>query len=652
MNRIQDQGRGSNSSEVFPEDRRHAVVTDASIGAEYMYALTLFSSRSSLVRFWPALRLLAVLVLCVLAGWGVQEVFFARQLDRLAQQARHNVEFYRMSLDSLLTRNESLPRIIAMEDRLKELLREPSDPARLDAANDYLLKVKDGAGLNAVFLMDKDGLTLAASNVGLPGSFVGHNYSFRPYFQDAMQGRLGIFYGVGATTGVPGYFLAAPIEGENGEAIGTVIVKISLEDFEAALTRNGDPVLLADASGVVFLASVPGLKYRSLTPLDTGALAQIAMTRQYGKWRLDTLGMALHAKDGPHYLRAELPGTPAEDYLAQSAPAGRLGWSIILLSRTGQERQSALLAGVAAGLAVAFLLSLMTFFRLNVKRYNERRQAEAALRQAHASLEARIAERTADLTVTNVSLEEKVAALKTTETILRETRDAAVQAGKLAVLGQMAAGISHEINQPLTALHAFADNAVDLLDRGALDDVRDNLDLIRRMAARMGHIVGEIKNFARNSSPSRCAVDVSGVVYQAAMLVETRRKHVGALIDTQGVSGEIRVWADQQRLEQVVVNLLLNALDAIAESAERQIAVVAARDGGKVRIFVRDSGPGVPSTVLPRLFEPFFTTKATGRGLGLGLAISRMIVVGFGGSLDVRNPEWGGAEFSVTLEEA
>jgi two-component system C4-dicarboxylate transport sensor histidine kinase DctB len=625
---------------------------DAAVRAKHMRAIALFSSCLNLARLWPALRLLAVLVLCVLAGQGAHDVFFARQLDRLASQARHNVEFYRMSLDSLLTRNESLPRIIAMEDRLKDLLHDPSDPALLDAANDYLLKVKDGAGLNAVFLMDRDGLTLAASNFGLPGSFVGHNYRFRPYFQNAMRGQLGIFYGVGATTGVPGYFLAAPIEGENGEAIGTVIVKISLEDFEAALARNGDPVLLADASGVVFLASVPELKYRSLTPLDTGALAQINVTRQYGDERLHTLGMALRAQDAPHYLRAELPGWPAENYLAQSVPAGRLGWSIILLSRTGQERQSALLAGVAAGLAVAFLFSLMTFFRLNVKRYNERRQAEAALRQAHASLEARIAERTADLTVTNVSLEEKVTALKTTETILRETRDAAVQAGKLAVLGQMAAGISHEINQPLTALHAFADNAVDLLDRGDLDDVRDNLDLIRQMAARMGHIVGEIKNFARNGSPSRRAVDVSGVVYQAAMLVEVHRKHVGARIDTQGVSGELRVWADQQRLEQVVVNLLLNALDAIAESAEREIAVVAARDGGKVRIFVRDSGPGIPATVLPRLFEPFFTTKATGRGLGLGLAISRMIVVGFGGSLTVRNHEWGGAEFSVTLEEA
>ena len=152
------------------------------------------------------------------------------------------------------------------------------------------------------------------------------------------------------------------------------------------------------------------------------------------------------------------------------------------------------MAGVAAGFAVAFALSVLTYLRLNAKRFSERRQAEAALRQAHHELEQRIAERTADLQATNVSLGDKIDVLKTTESILRETRDQAVQAGKLAVLGQMAAGISHEINQPLTALHTFTDNAVDLLDRGRLDEVRQNLEFIKQMAVRMGHLVGEVKN--------------------------------------------------------------------------------------------------------------------------------------------------------------
>lgn len=605
-------------------------------------------------RAWAGvgLRLLAALVVCVLAGWAVRNIHLARQLDQSAQQSRHRIEFYRMSLDSLLTRNASLPRIIALEDRLKDLLRDPSGRKRLDAANSYLLDVKNMADLNAVFLMDQAGLTLAASNFQFPGSYVGHNYRYRPYFQAAMEGRLGTFYGVGVTTGEPGYFLAAPIEGEGQGAIGAVIVKISLEDFEAALARSGDPVLLIDANGVVILASLPELKYHYLMPLGSHALQQIELSRQYGAQNLHPLGMNLRLQDGPQRVRAALAGMPVEDYLAQSVEAGRLGWSIVLLSQTRQERQSALLAGVAAGLAVAFLLSLAIFFRLNAKRYNERRQAEAALRQAHASLEKRIAERTADLTATNASLEEKVAALKTTETILHETRDAAVQAGKLAVLGQMAAGISHEVNQPLTALHTFTDNAVDLLERGNLDEVRENLGLIRQMAARVGYIVGEIKSFTRRPSPERRAVDVAGVLYQALMLVEVRRRQTDAPIDTRGVSGDLRVLADPQRLEQVLVNLLLNALDAVSESTARQITVLAEQSERQVRITVRDSGPGIPESVLPHLFEPFFTTKSAGQGLGLGLAISRMIATELGGRLDARNREDGGAEFTVTLEGA
>ena len=184
---------------------------------------------------------------------------------------------------------------------------------------------------------------------------------------------------------------------------------------------------------------------------------------------------------------------------------------MLILTSTKQERESALAGGIAAGFATAFLLSVVTYFRLNAHRYRERRQAEAALRQAHLELEQRISERTWDLVSTNVSLEKKVETLKTTENILRETSDNAVQAGKLAVLGQMSAGISHEINQPLTALSTFADNAVNFLERGRLDNVRENLGLIRQMADRMGHIVNEIKNFSRKTPAERrktCLADV------------------------------------------------------------------------------------------------------------------------------------------------
>ena len=609
------------------------------------------SSLQVRARFLQAGRIAIAVIVCVTAGWVVRNVVLERQLDLLGQQSRHRGEFYRHSLDSLLSRNESLPRIISMENRLKALLQNPDQDTSRHSANSYLLDVKNGADINAAYVMDRAGLTLASSNFQSVGSYVGHNYGYRPYFQDALNGRLGSFYGVGATTGEPGFFLAAPIN-DDEKALGAVIVKISLENFESALVGSGDPVLLVDANGVVFLASVPEWKYRFLTPLEPGALQQIGMSRQYDNQNLQPLGVNFRLQDEPQTVRIALPGSPEQDYLVQSIKTGTLGWSIVFLSQTKQERQNAMLAGIATGLAVAFLLSTFVYYRLNVRRYNERRQAEAAMRQAHKDLEQRIADRTAELRATNASLEERIDTLKTTERILHETRDSAVQTGKLAVLGQMAAGISHEVNQPLTALHTFTDNAVDLLDRGRLGDVRENLGFIKQMGIRIGHIVGEIKTFARKPPTERSPVKISDAVSQAVMLVEPRRRQSMAQIEVQPFSEEVRVLADLQRLEQVIVNLLLNALDAVVESGEKLIVVSVVRESGLVSVIVKDSGSGIPHSVLPHLFEPFFTTKSSGQGLGLGLAISRMIITELGGHIDARNQVVGGAEFVVVLEEA
>ena len=242
--------------------------------------------------------------------------------------------------------------------------------------------------------------------------------------------------------------------------------------------------------------------------------------------------------------------------------------------------------------------------------------------------------------------------MKVTETILRETRDGAVQAGKLAVLGQMAAGISHEINQPLTAMQTFTDNAVDLLKRGQLDGVRENLDIIGQMIVRMGQIVGKIKNFARKPEITRRAVCLAEVIDQSRMLVETRRKKLGVRLEVEAIPTDWQVLAEAQQLEQVFVNLLLNAFDAVETSEDRAVRLSVINDEKHLRIVVADSGDGLTEEVLAHLFEPFYTTKSSGQGLGLGLVISRMIAAELGGRLEAANHPGGGAEFTVTLEKA
>jgi len=597
------------------------------------------------------LRFVLGLLVCFLVGLSVHRMLLVSHVYELRISTAQRLEFYRLSLEATLNRNESLPNLIALNEKLASLLVRHEESER-KVVNDFLLKVKKETEIAATYLMDDTGLTIASSNAGQQGSFVGNNYSYRPYFQEAMRGELGRFYGVGATTGVPGYFLAAPIRKGGGDIVGAVAVKVSLDPFESALKKGGDIVLLVDSSGVIFLSSISEWRFKTLSQLNEETQRQLRDSRQYDKHDLLPLGTVINLDKVTPDAVVTMPNQKAQEFLVQSSKVGHLGWEMLILASKKPERESAMAGGIAAGFATAFLLSVVTYFRLNAQRYRERRQAEVALRQAHLELEQRITERTCDLVTTNLALEKKVEDLKTTEDILRETRDNAVQAGKLAVLGQMSAGISHEINQPLTALNTFADNAVSFLERGRLDSVRENLGMIRQMADRMGHIVNEIKNFSRKTPGERREIRLADVLNQALMLVETDRRRADATIEVLPYPDDLLILVGPIRLGQVLVNLLRNALDAVAGLPERRITVTVHRNVTEVAVAILDSGKGIAPEVLPRLFEPFFTTKPAGQGLGLGLPISRVITTELGGRLEARNHESGGAEFTVILEAA
>jgi two-component system C4-dicarboxylate transport sensor histidine kinase DctB len=262
----------------------------------------------------------------------------------------------------------------------------------------------------------------------------------------------------------------------------------------------------------------------------------------------------------------------------------------------------------------------------------------------YAELEDRIAERTADLTG-------QIAALERTKAILRETRDAAVQAGKLATLGQMSAGVSHELSQPLAALHTFADNAQALLARGRYDDVAENLQMISELIDRTGRIVRQLKSFARQEAATPQPVSVASAIDHALMMLEPRRRELQAMFHVEPC-GDLQLLAEAGRLEQVLVNLLRNGLDAMHGQTAPQLHVRAWAEGAMAHIAVRDHGPGLSADAQRRLFEPFYTTKPAGEGLGLGLAISLTIVESYGGALNAHNMADGGAEFVLSLPRA
>ncbi len=607
-----------------------------------------------------AVRALVQALLLLFVGAAVvataYRVAYRVGLDDLRQAAQRRLHFLSADLASALDKFNTLPLVLAGHPDLIDLLRHADDPVRRDSVNRRLQGLADSTHVAAIFLIDASGHTVAASNWATPRSFVGQNYAFRPYFRDAMEQGTGRFFAVGATTGEPGYFLAhrVPDDARSGTAaLGVVAVKISLDDIEANWQRGDTMLMLADVHGVVFLASRNEWKFRTLAPLPDAARQQLRVTQQYGDAPLERV--PLEGRDAES-MRIGLASKPGKlQWLRVSSerrPIGHMDWTLMSFSELDDVVNLASGYAAAAGFACAFMLVVALYARLRRRRDEERLRAKGELERANAQLDQRIAERTAVLLHANEELAGKIEQLDRTQKTLRATQDELIQAGKLTVLGQMAASITHEINQPLAALRALNDNAMVLLSRGDEPAVGENLRTVAGLTQRIASIVAQLKGFARKDDLRQVPVAVLPAIEAAISLVAADAKRHGVRIEVSPMVEGLAVQGQVVRLEQVLVNLLRNGVDACRENGATLVSVRAVLDDGWVAITVADSGPGIAPEALVRLFEPFFTTKQTGDGLGLGLAISGSIANALGGSLGAANRPQGGAEFTLRLRPA
>ena len=570
-------------------------------------------------------------------------------IERLHDAGAHKLDLYAASLDSALGKYEYLPGVVALRNEVVALLRNPAAPGLQQAVNLYLAEVNAEAHSAVLYVLDTRGRTLAASNWNEEASFVGMDLGYRPYVRDALDRGAGRFYGIGTTSGKPGFYYSYAIR-DHGEVIGVAAVKVSLDHVEQAWSGGGDIALVVDASGVVFLASDPGWKFKTYEPLLPAAAAAITTSRQYAGVQLAPLGIEVEspAVVGARIVAAAFEGS-LRRYLELVHATPEPTWRLMLL--TDYAPVNVLIRNTVAFTAVALAFVFLLFFFLGQRRraIQASLAAKEALQQAHDQLERKVAERTADLVAINEQLSREIAERQRAEEVLREAQDELVHAGKMAVLGQMSAGITHELNQPLAALRTLSDNARLLLARNRVPEVENNLTLISQLTERMGKITGQLKAFARKSPLQLGRVSVRRALGNVQALLEQRLR-VERIVFTQDLpADDVEVLADASRLEQVLVNLVVNALDAMKDTSVRHLDVVVHEHKGRVSIAVRDTGPGIATDLLPRLFEPFVTTKEPGAGLGLGLAISAGIIRDFGGSLVGANRPQGGAEFTIEV---
>jgi two-component system, NtrC family, C4-dicarboxylate transport sensor histidine kinase DctB len=321
----------------------------------------------------------------------------------------------------------------------------------------------------------------------------------------------------------------------------------------------------------------------------------------------------------------------------------------VYLSDLAPARASARNVFLFALLVQALLVMLVLYARQRRRLGLQRLRAREDLQRAYDNLETMVAERTSSLQQMTHNLSEENIVRRKAEQKLRQAQSELVQAAKMAVLGQMSAGITHELNQPLTALRTMADNAKVLIERDRLDEAKTNLATISQLVGRMGLITGQLRQFARKADASLRPVPVAAAITAALFLVERRVERERVNFRMSMRSQDVHALCDSNRLEQVLVNLFNNALDAMADSETRELTVGVERTDERVMIGVADTGPGIPEDIRAHLFEPFFTTKPQGQGLGLGLAISEQIVREFGGLLRVEASGTGGARFIIEL---
>ncbi|MDR3372818.1 MAG: ATP-binding protein [Ancalomicrobiaceae bacterium] len=581
----------------------------------------------------------AIAVLALILGLGAFELSQHRGIDALIERGRQRLDLYEASLEREIDKYAFFPATLGLEHDVVDLILN-ANAARVAAVNRYLEQLNQRAGSLSIYVLDARGHVIATSNWNRPDSFLGETLTYRSYFGDAIAGRNGRFFGIGTTKGEPGYYLSSPIL-IDGKPQGVAVVKVSLEQLEQSWTTVEAPVFVADENGVVILASVSSWKFTAVRPLSEAVRRDLAHSLHYNARPLPPLGLSTEQSlDGRHAELVALvrPHTEAAPvfpvsgrFVAQTEPLIGNGWTLTVLSPYGDVAATAWTHAALAAVGGAFLAILGVAWTQRRQRILERLKAREALQRAHDELELKVEERTRTL---------------------KAAQDELIHAGKLAVIGQMSAGLAHELNQPLAALQTLSDNTVIFLERGQMADATSNLALIGELVTHMGALTNQLKSFARKSSGELRPVPVARAIDNALLILDRRLSRGGVKPGVAVEPADVAVLADANRLEQILVNLIANALDALDGFVGPRLVVSAERLGDRIHIAVIDNGPGLSDDARARLFEPFFTTKEKGGGLGLGLAISAGIARDFGGSLTAADGQLGGTTFILDLAAA
>lgn len=563
------------------------------------------------MRYLRSALTLVVLLTALALYWASYAFFKSQELDKAAAR----LTLHRSTVESAIEHFSHLPLILSLDAIVIDTL-EGGDPSR---SNTRLATIAERADVEAIYLMNSEGLTISASNADTADSFVGQNYGYRPYFQAALRGERGEFYGIGATTGIPGYFYANRVETSKGSA-GVIAIKLDLAGLQASWQASGERFILSNADGVVLLASEPGWRYRTLTQLAEAKRIRLDETRQFADEALEPLNWSRDVSnssaiiDGVPYLYLQTRMLPNE-------------WALHFFVSDDAAVTRAWLSTLALGLTTG--LALITWQMWRVRQIRTALQLseyeEAQLRQANERLA--------------IEIEERRAA----ESTLKKTQSELERAGRLAALGQLASSVTHELGQPIAAMRNQL-AAAEMSDGTSVLNTK-----MQALVARMEDITRQLKFFSRKGRDKFESVDLEHVINSALELLDANIQAADAHITLAKSSPHPTIVGNRLRLEQVVTNLVRNALDALENAPRRKIEIQLGHDDKRIWFEIADTGHGLEGKSLDYLQEPFTTTRESGKSMGLGLTISAGIVADHGGTLSAEDRDTAGTVFRVEI---
>src|SRR5690554_1849364 len=557
-----------------------------------------------------ALNALVGLLLCGAGAAFVGGTASDLQANRLGAAAQEILNVQAEALNGALDKYRMLPVVLGHRPDAASLYAPGADTA---ATHRIALQAAALSGALDVVFLRPSGAVLArasgaAKDVIAPSS---------PLLRASLQGRLGRDERV-LDDGRRAYVFTSAMW-DNKTIIGLVAVYVDLVTIEDNWSLINNPILASDAAGLVVISNRAA--WRMAPRPDFRERVQG--------------GAANPLQDAP------------TRYLARSRYLAPLNWTLTVLLQAAPIRWAAVMWG---GLAAALALALTLAVQLLINRHFAGVRRSRAQRANALRLERIVRDRTRELLDSNASLAHEVGERKAAVDLLRKTQTELIQTGKMAALGQMSTALSHEINQPLSAVKTYAQNALTYLQRGRQQEAVDNITRISELTDRMAAISRHLRNFARKPNPTFGSTAIGKVIEDALEVVSARLREQAVSVTTDLGEPGLQVRGGPVRLQQVVVNLVLNALDAMAGQPAPSITISVARAGASVEVSVRDTGPGIVVSDLGQIFDPFFTTKEVGQGLGLGLSISYNIVKDFGGTLSAHNWPGGGACFVVRLD--